>query len=343
MSESQARLTKLDRARGALMGLAVGDALGTTLEFRSPGSFEPITDMVGGGPFRLEPGQWTDDTSMALCLAQSIIARKGFDPADQMERYVRWWKEGYMSSNDRCFDIGNTVAKALRNFLQSNEPLAGCAEEYSAGNGCIMRLAPVALAWSKGPRDAIAHAGESSRTTHGHPLCIDACRYLSALLCGAIQGETKSTLLSARYAPRGYEWEESPLAPRIDAIARGSFAEKEPPEIRGSGFVVDCLEAALWAFHKSDNFREGALLAVNLGDDADTTGAVYGQIAGAYYGFSGIPEEWRGLIAHREMIIELADALHTMAWGENTETEVMPFATRRRTRNDLPGLRTDFD
>lgn len=105
-----------ERYRGCLLGLAVGDAVGTALEFLSPGAFEPITDMVGGGPFGLKPGQWTDDTSMALCLAESLIACGALDPIDNLQRYVRWWREGHLSSTGRCFDIGNTVRAALTTF-----------------------------------------------------------------------------------------------------------------------------------------------------------------------------------------------------------------------------------
>jgi len=107
----------IDRYRGALLGLAAGDALGTTLEFMPPGSFTPVKDIVGGGPFRLKPGQWTDDTSMALCLAESLVERKGFDPVDQLERYVRWYREGHLSSTGSCFDIVYTVSGALQLFV----------------------------------------------------------------------------------------------------------------------------------------------------------------------------------------------------------------------------------
>ena len=290
------------REMGCLLGLAVGDALGTTLEFEEPGTFEPITDMAGGGPFGLKPGQWTDDTSMALCLAESLIEKKGFDPKDQMERYVRWWKEGHLSSTGRCFDIGNTVSSALRSFLQTGEPYSGSADAYSAGNGSIMRLAPVPMAYARDPEKAIEMAAKSSRTTHGAVEAVDACRYFAGLLVGALNGAEKEALLSSRYCPVSGCWEGQPLAPKIDAIAAGSFKEKEPPEIRGTGYVVASLEAALWAFHKSDTFAEGALLAVNLGNDADTTGAVYGQIAGAYYGEAGIPEHWRNILAKKSLI-----------------------------------------
>src|ERR1051325_1654209 len=134
-----------NRFRGCLLGLAVGDAVGTTVEFQPRGSFPPVIDMVGGGPFRLKPGEWTDDMSMALCLATSLVEQNGFDPKDQMDRYCRWWKEGYLSSNGSCFDIGNTVSDALRRYGRTGEPMAGSTGSHSAGNGCIMRLAPVPL------------------------------------------------------------------------------------------------------------------------------------------------------------------------------------------------------
>ncbi|MDK2894348.1 MAG: ADP-ribosyl-[dinitrogen reductase] hydrolase [Moorella sp. (in: firmicutes)] len=302
------------RYRGSLLGLAVGDALGTTLEFRSPGSFEPINDMVGGGPFNLKPGQWTDDTSMALCLAESLVERRGFDPIDQMERYLRWYREGYMSSTGWCFDIGTTVRNALERFERTREPYCGSTDPFTAGNGSLMRLAPLPLFYARKPREAVAKAGESSRTTHGAVEAVDACRYLAALIVGAINGIPKEELLSDHYEPVPGLWREAPLASKIAAVASGSFKRRNPPEIRGTGYVVDCLEAALWAFYHSSSFREGTLLAVNLGDDADTTGAVYGQLAGAYYGEDGIPEEWREKIAMRERIETLAEKIFTLAW-----------------------------
>jgi len=303
----------LERFRGCLLGLAAGDALGTTLEFRSPGSFAPLTDMVGGGPFRLAAGQWTDDTSMALCLAQSLVECKGFDPSDQMARYVCWYREGYLSSTGHCFDIGNTVRGALERFERTGEPYCGSADPRSAGNGSIMRLAAVPLFYSQVPREAIAKAGESSRTTHGAAAAVDACRYLAALLVGVVNGVDKQTLLAERYSPIPAYWKQNPLVDEIDAIAAGSFKRKQPPEIQGTGYVVRSLEAALWAFYHANSFREGCLLAVNLGDDADTTGAVYGQLAGAFYGAEGIPVAWRSKLAYRELIASLAERLFVLS------------------------------
>jgi ADP-ribosylglycohydrolase len=298
-----------DYYRGALLGLATGDALGTTLEFKAPGSFQPITDIVGGGPFSLQPGQWTDDTSMALCLAESLIERKGFDPVDQLERYVRWWRKGHLSSTGTCFDIGMTISKALRRFEKTGEAYCGSECASAAGNGCIMRLAPVPLFFAKRPQDAIEKCAESSRTTHGALEAVDACRYLGALIVGAVNGADKKQLLSPHYTPVSGYWEKHPLTTEIAEIAGGSFLRREPPEIEGSGYCVKSLEAALWAFHKTDNFRDGCLLAVNLGDDADTTGAVYGQLAGAFYGERQIPAEWLAKLALRTLIEQMADRL----------------------------------
>ena len=300
----------INKYRGALLGLATGDALGTTLEFARPGSFNKITDMIGGGPFNQNPGEWTDDTSMALCLAESLIDKNGFDIEDQIQRYVKWWKEGYLSTKGFCFDIGGTVQKALSDYLITKNPYSGRIDKYSAGNGSIMRLAPVPLFYRKDPAEGIHLSAESSRTTHATQVCIDACRYLGALIIGSLNGETKEMLLSSRYSPLSDKWESSPLTKEIDMIACGSFKEKEPPQIKGSGYVVKSLEAALWAFYKTNSFEEGCLLAVNLGDDADTTGAVYGQLAGAYYGENNIPPQWLHKIKMRKFITEFAEKLY---------------------------------
>ncbi|MBA2680253.1 MAG: ADP-ribosylglycohydrolase family protein [Ktedonobacteraceae bacterium] len=299
----------LERYRGCLLGLAVGDAVGTTLEFRPQGTFEPIDDMLGGGPFALQVGEWTDDTSMALCLAASLVECGTFDARDQMRRYLLWRDEGYMASNGMCFDIGGTVAAALHIFERTGNPFVGSLDPATAGNGSLMRLAPIPLFYANQPERAIEQAANSSRTTHGAATAVDACRYFAGLIIGALQGQTKEELLSPYYSPVSSSWEDRPLAPEIAAIAAGSFKTRNPPQIRGTGYVVNSLEAALWAFYSSATFRDGCLLAVNLGDDADTTGAIYGQLAGAFYGEKEIPRSWREKIALRDIMISLSQQL----------------------------------
>ena len=298
-----------DHFRGCLLGLATGDAVGTTLEFKSPGTFDPIDDMVGGGPFNLEPGQWTDDTSMALCLADSLLACGGVDPDDQMRRYVRWREDGYRSSTGVCFDIGTTVASALARYKMSRNPFSGSTDEFSSGNGSLMRLAPAALYHSAEPSRAIESAAVCSRTTHGAPAAIDACRYFAGLLVGAVGGASRDDLLAPGYRPVNGPWARGELVADVYEVAMGSFKRRNPPEIVGTGFVVRSLEAALWAFVRARDFRDGCLIAVNLGDDADTTGAIYGQLAGAYWGVDAIPSEWRDRLAFRDDITSIADAL----------------------------------
>ncbi len=310
-----------DRFRGALLGLAVGDALGTTVEFKPRGSFRPVADIVGGGPFALKPGEWTDDTSLALCLGRSLLDQHGFDPVDQLRKYTKWWKDGYLSSTGRCFDIGNTTRAALCRFAGTGEPYCGSTDPGAAGNGSIMRLAPVPMFYLFDPAQALEKCALSSRTTHGAIAAVDACRYLGALLLGALAGDKRQALLGDHYSPVAGYWERNPLTAELDEIAGGSFLHKTESEVRGSGYAVRCLEAALWAFARTDTFAEGCLKAVNLGDDADTTAAVYGQLAGAFYGCGAIPERWRRSIAKRDLIEEMALGLHAEASRSRMKAE----------------------
>lgn len=290
-----------DATTGCLIGLAVGDAVGTTLEFKSRGAFEPITDMVGGGPFRLNPGEWTDDTSMALCLAQSLIRNKAFDPVDQMNRYCNWYRHGYMSSTGKCFDIGYTVSTALRAFEESQNPFSGPTHELSAGNGCLMRLAPVPIAYKDDLEKALHFAGESSRTTHGTAECIDSSKAFTSMILSAFFGKTKKSIIT--------QSDYIPYTDKVANIVAGDFLGKSYEEMTGSGYVIESMESALWCFYHSDSYEEAILKSANIGNDADTTAAICGQIAGAYYGLRGIPEHWKSKLAMFSEILEMAEQL----------------------------------
>jgi len=294
----------INRFRGCLLGLAVGDAVGTTVEFKPRGSFTPVTDMLGGGVFGLKPGQWTDDTSMALCLAKSLIEKKGFDANDQMDRYWRWYQEGYLSSTGRCFDIGNTVRYALDRYHRTRNPFSGSDSPNSAGNGSLMRLAPIPMFYFPDLEKTIYFAWESSRTTHGALECIEACQLFAEMIRLALSGQSKNQIL--------FETKVKISAPKINDIASGSYAQKPITHIRGTGYVVASLESALWCFYQTNTFEEAILQAANLGDDADTTAAICGQIAGAYYGESQIPVKWLEGLFMRNEITELADKLFTV-------------------------------
>ena len=285
------------------------------MEFRTPGTFQKIDDIVGGGPFRLEPGQWTDDTSMALCLATSLIERGEFDPRDQMQRYVRWRQEGYLSSNRVCFDIGGTVSDALSRFEETGEPYAGSTDPNSAGNGSLMRLAPVPMYFAGDAAEAIDRSADSSRTTHGAREAVDSCRYYASLLVGALRGVNKGTLLSAHYCPVDGLWGRSPLAEKIAEIADGSFKRREPPEIEGTGYVVRALEAALWASTRPTIFARAPFSPPTLATTPTRPPQSTDNFAGAHYGAEAIPAEWREQLTMAREIASMADRLYEHAMG----------------------------
>ena len=266
--------TLADRYRGALLGLAAGDALGTTLEFKPPGTFEPILDMVGGGPFNLQPGQWTDDTSMALCLAESLIESNGFDPVDQLARYLRWKREGHHSATGRCFDIGGTVMAASpgSNASASHGPATPTSSPPATDRSCGLRRCRCFLPRSRRRRSLARRTARGRRTERGNrstpaatwqPLSSERCRE-----------HHEKTILAPIFTPVPILGSRPPRAENSRHCLR-PLSSRDPPHIRGTGYVVESLEVALWAFAKSTSFEHGALLAVNLGDDADTTGAVY--------------------------------------------------------------------
>jgi len=290
---------QVDRAVGAFLGLAIGDAIGTTLEFEARDRLPPLTGVVGGGPFGLRPGEWTDDTAMALALAESLLARGRLDERDLMERFTAWWRCGDYSCTGTCFDIGMTTREALASFERTGNPVAGSADPRSAGNGSLMRLAPAVLHGFNrgGVREA---ARRQSATTHAAPACLDACEQFAVLLEEAISGRTRDEVLAPRRVAAVAE---------VAAVLAGSWRDKQRAEIRSTGYVVHSLEAALWCVGNSDAFSEAVLLAANLADDADTTAAITGQLAGALYGRAGIPERWLETLAWRDRIEGLARAL----------------------------------
>ena len=296
----------LSRARGALVGLAVGDALGTTNEFQPAGSFEPITDMVGGGVFDLEPGQWTDDTSMALCLADSLLAQGRYDSFDVMERYDRWRKDGYRSSTGTCFDIGNQVMRSLWDFEVNQRVLRTAQRTTSAGNGAIMRLAPVVIAdfEHREIREIVATAGLSARETHYSVEAEAATEVFAALLVGALLGWAPEHIINVGWASTGPAFDE--MAARVIST---DPAERAAWEKNTSGYIVHGLRLAVHGLLDFGSFDEAVLAIANMGGDADTNAAIYGQLGGAHFGVEAIPASWRSTLYQGEEIDALARAL----------------------------------
>lgn len=279
---------KLDNAIGSFIGLAVGDALGTPAEFKSPGEFEPITTMRGGGVFRLNPGEWTDDTSMALCIADSLIDKTVYSPTDIMERFVRWFRSGYNSHNGRCFDIGTTIRQSLLRFETNQVMYHQLSDPFSAGNGAIMRFAPLAI-WEKDLDNLRSIAIDQTKLTHYNDTCIEYSDKFATLIHKTLNGTSKDDIIQ-EYAP--------------------TLTGVPASEIRASGYVVHTFDAACWAIANTSTFKDALLMAVNLGEDADTVGAVCGQIAGALYGMSSIPTEWLDVLSWKEKLITIGTQLY---------------------------------
>ncbi len=294
-----------DRAKGALVGLAVGDAVGTTLEFQ-PRDQHFITDMVGGGPFALRPGDWTDDTTMALCLAETYLYKNRLDLTDFRNRMVNWYRHGVNSVTGVCFDIGGATRFALEQYLKQGADWFGNTDPGTAGNAAIIRQAPSAIFQRHSLLQTLHDAEQQGRATHGAIESLDASRLLGLVLYGLLNGADKQTALSPHLCP---------FNARTALINAGEYKQKQRDEIRSSGYVIDTLEAALWAVWHTDNFRDAILLAANLADDADSVAATAGQIAGALYGYSGIPQEWRSRLTDESHITTLAEELFKRAPG----------------------------
>ena len=238
---------------------------------------------------------------MALCLAESLLARQGFDADDQMGRYLNWWRWGYLSATGQCFDIGTTVRAALHRYETTRQPFAGSDDPHTAGNGALMRLAPVVLFFHPDVAKVQTYAVDSTRTTHAAPEAIDCSRLLAHVISRALDGAGAQEMLLAESL--------SLASPKVAALARGDYLNKSEKDIRGTGYAVESLEAALWCFHQTDSFEAAVLRAANLGDDADTTAAIVGQIAGAHYGVQGIPSSWLARLHMRQEIGALARQL----------------------------------
>lgn len=270
-----------NRIYGSILGLAIGDAFGAPVEFKARGTYPKVVEYMPGGEFNLPKGYWTDDTSLALCIIDSINKTKSFDLKSQMYNFRKWWHEGFMSSTGFCFDIGNTTKKALTRFDKEDIAIAGMPND-PATNGAIMRLAPVSFYFHKSLNNAIKYSMIHTQTTHGALEAVEASAILTYVLLMSLAGKSKQEILKFTHF-------EFKLQSKILEIKNGSFKNKSESEISGKGLAFDTLEAALYAFYHSDNFLDGLIIAVNLGEDTDTVGAVYGQIAGCFYGLQAIP------------------------------------------------------
>ncbi|MEX1993994.1 MAG: ADP-ribosylglycohydrolase family protein [Steroidobacteraceae bacterium] len=284
-----------DRMRGLFIGLAAGDALGHAAH-------------------GLAAGCWSDKAAMALCLAESLVAKGGHDAGDQVERYRAWQRSGHWSSTGSCVGISAATQRALATAQWTGNPYAGSHDPAAASAEPLARIGP-AIAWhAASPQAAIEAAVNCARVTHQAPLTLDAVRYFAALLSGALAGDDKAALLEPLYSPIPGYWDTTLLRPRVREVAAGSWRGRKPRRVvAGENAAAAALEAALWAFESGEDLAACLKAAASRGHDPNTVAAIVGQLAGAHYGASALPSAWRGSLARSGEIEALADALHDAA------------------------------
>ncbi len=302
-----------DRFLWVMFGGAVGDAMWVATEFLTPEKFGYVKDLQGRPKFRTSPGQRTDDTAMTLCLAQSLIDSHGFDIVDQLDKYLDWYANGYMSSTWRAFWVWSQTGRMLYDYKLYKEgkithkpwedDLSGRNKD---GNWSIMKIGPVALFYCDNVDDALYYAWESVKPTHNSSICIDSARYLVGMIWGALAWASKSELLDENYSPIQNYRQEKPIDPSLSNVMAWSYKSKIDSEVwQKYWYVVDSLEVALWWFYHTSTFEEGLLRIINLWLDADTNGCIYGFLAWAYYGYDAIPQRRRDYVAKKELIRDI--------------------------------------
>lgn len=297
---------KENRLKGLFIGGIVGDAFGSPYEFKQQGSYTITDQMEYNGVFKIPAGSFTDDSSMMLCLAQSLIDTKGFSASDQMRKYVDWMMTGYMSSNDErgCFDIGRQTKTAIYEYIKtvrSGNPSDGyhgsAGGMFASGNGGIMRMAPIMVFYHMDVATGLQRAQDSSRVTHGSPECLESAWLMAYVVFLLLEGTSKDDVLRAMWNVKDTLKEE-----KVRDIAGLTWAGKKADYIFTSGYVIHTLEAALWGFFMTDTFKRGMMVLAEMGRDVDTVCCVYGQIAGAFYGYSAIPDEWITSLQKKDLV-----------------------------------------
>ncbi len=305
---------KIDNIQGCFTGLAVGDALGVPVEFKSRESLRlrPVTDMIGYGVWEQPAGTWSDDSALAFCLAQSLL--DGYDLKDIARKSAQWLQQGYWSAHGEVFDVGNATRSALGRILDGEDPLySGENDERSNGNGSLMKIAPAALFFfDRSDEDIFKYIKEISSITHAHFRSVFGCFIFSIYIVELFKGQEKRAALeSTRMRVSEFARKRDFNAHEVGLFSRildGSLQALPEHAIYSGGYIIHTLEASIWCLLNTDNYKDAVLKAVNLGEDTDTTACVTGALAGLYYGNSNIPMHWFELLARKHDIINLSNS-----------------------------------
>lgn len=298
----------IDRFKGSMLGLAVGDALGAPWEFQ-PIPKKGIADMVENDISRLrniKKGQWTDDTALALCIADALIKNKKIEYRAIMDNFVKWLFQGFMTPQGCSTGMGTTTMEAILDYNMTGNYFSGKEEAEKAGNGSIMRIAPLALFYTN-KYDTSFICAQSSLLTHATPECVEGCALLGKIISRCFYYKSKEDILFDGHWK--YDFKED----HINSLIDGKWIKLNKEELRGSAYVIDTLQIAFWCFYHTSSFEDAVKTAVEIYGDTDTQGAVVGQIAGAYYGIESIPEKWLSQLAWRKIITKLAEQLYKIS------------------------------
>ncbi len=307
--------TEKSKVFGGLYGLCIGDALGVPVEFvpREELKAEPINDMIGYRVHNQPPGTWSDDSSLTFCLAESLCY--GLNLSDMANRFVKWLDEGYWTPYGKVFDVGRTTRIALSQLKNGVDPIrAGPDDEYSNGNGSLMRILPLAYYLEeKELKQQFEITHQVSCITHGHPRSQIACGIYIQILINLLRGNDPKTAYERMKEIVLKYYSKEPYADELacfDRILNSDISKFPEDSIRSSGYVVDTLEASIWCFLNNNSYKDTVLAAVNLGGDTDTIGAVTGGLAGVFYGYEGIPQKWVSKLAMSGEIAQLGERLY---------------------------------
>lgn len=293
-----------------IIGLVVGDALGVPVEFKGRDTYN-VTDMIGYGTYNQPPGTWSDDSSMTLATLESIVRMGAIDAADIMNNFYEWLQNGKFTPHNEVFDVGGATRRAVVRYANGTDPAkCGGKTRMDNGNGALMRILPVAILAETDSHDKMVTVKSIAGLTHNHPISHIACFIYAFVVENLMNGADKRSALSNAIQVVGGLYGETEVWQEFRYVAEIDKFDRD--EIKSSGYVVDTLEAALWCFLNTTNYRDCVLLAVNLGEDTDTVAAVAGGLAGIYYdcgGENGVPDEWISQIARKDWIKGLCDEI----------------------------------
>jgi ADP-ribosyl-[dinitrogen reductase] hydrolase len=296
---------------GAMLGLAIGDALSAGTQGKSAGELVAINGPVGGGPDNLPAGAWSDDTAMSLCLAESLLEKPGFDGRDQMARYRRWQAQGYLSATGVAAGLTSNVAQALSAAQWRRQVFAGPHDPSKLDPDALTRTAPAVLYFFYDRAEAIRQSAEAARACSQVPVILAANRAVALMLHAALSGASRTEVFAPDTAllalPNGAD------AKRLAAILSADSTRIKPQDLQPQGNALDLLEAALWCLGNQEQLRSALLAAANLGGRSDIVTALVGLIGGAYYGADALPRDWLERMAQRDLVVGFAERLHAAA------------------------------